>query len=150
MTSSVQLVALIVGSFTQIATKTILFNVVQDICSETQVNSFTCPYTSVWFNSGILWGAISPARIFGPGAMYHGVLYGLLGGALVPIPFWYLGRRYPNSFWKAVNWGVILNSVTAIPPANGVNYACFLLVGFIFRTFRYVRCCEFLLIAARL
>lgn len=68
--------------------------------------------------------------------MYHGVLYGLLGGALVPIPFWYLGRKYPNSFWKVVNWGVILNSVTAIPPANGVNYACFLLVGFIFRTCR--------------
>ncbi|KAJ9121945.1 hypothetical protein QFC24_004527 [Naganishia onofrii] len=131
----VQLVALIVSSFTQIVTKNILFSVVTDICSETQVNSFTCPFTGVWFNSGVLWGAISPARIFGAGAMYHGVLYALLAGAFIPIPFWYLGKRYPKSIWKAVNWGVILNSVTAIPPATGINYATFLLVGFIFRAF---------------
>jgi hypothetical protein len=122
-----------VSSFAQIVTKNILFSVVTDICSETQVNSFTCPYTSVWFNSGVLWGAISPARIFGPGAMYHGVLWALLAGAFVPIPFWYLGRKYPKTIWKAVNWGVIFNSVLAIPPANGINYATFLLVGFIFR-----------------
>lgn len=132
---AVQLVALVVGSFTQIATKNILFGVVKDICSETQVNSFTCPYTKVWFNSGVLWGAISPARIFGPGAMYHAVLYALVAGAVIPVPFWLLGRKYPKSIWKAVNWGVIFNSVTAIPPATGINYANFLLVGFIFRKF---------------
>lgn len=78
-------------------------------------------------------GGIGVQRIFGSGALYHPLLWAMLGGAFIPVPFWWLGRKYPKKFYKAVNWTVILNSITAIPPANGSNYAGFFIAGFVFR-----------------
>lgn len=80
-------------------------------------------------------GGIGVQRIFGTGALYHPLLWALLVGAFLPVPFWWLGRKYPKKFYKAVNWTVILNSITAIPPANGSNYAGFFIAGFVFREY---------------
>jgi hypothetical protein len=154
---TVQVAAILIGSLTQIVTKNVVFSVIPDICSPTQKDSFTCPYTRVWYNSGVLWyvpfmaymnvadpmacagmcirGGIGVQRIFGMGALYHPITWALLIGAFLPVPFWWLSRKYPKRFWKAVNWTVILNSITAIPPANGSNYAGFFLAGFVFRKF---------------
>jgi hypothetical protein len=56
-----------------------------------------------------------------------------IAGAILPIPIWWLGRRYPKRFFRQVDLVVMLNGITGIPPATGVNYASFLLAGFVFR-----------------
>lgn len=49
------------------------------------------------------------------------------------MPFWLLGRRYPNSWLKYVNIPVLLTGPSFMPPATGINYSSWFLFGFIFR-----------------
>ena len=51
----------------------------------------------------------------------------------MPIPFWYWHRKYPNGWNKYISMPVLLNSVTFIPPATGINFSSPFLVGFIFQ-----------------
>jgi hypothetical protein len=80
-------------------------------------------------------GLIGPAREFGVGQLYNPLLWMILVGAVLPIPFWYLARAYPNRKWlQYINIPVLLTGVTWIPPATGINYSSWFLVGFVFRT----------------
>ncbi|KAJ7151469.1 OPT oligopeptide transporter protein-domain-containing protein, partial [Mycena filopes] len=63
---------------------------------------------------------------------YNPLLYGFLFGALAPIPFYYLARRYPLSFWRYINIPVFCGGVGAIPAASAYNYAAWSLTSFIF------------------
>jgi hypothetical protein len=63
----------------------------------------------------------------------------LIAGAILPIPIWWLGRRYPKRFFRQIDLVVMFNGVLGIPPATGVNYASFLLVGFVFRKHAQIR-----------
>ena len=69
------------------------------------------------------------------------MLWFFAAGALLPIPCYFLARRFPLSFWRYINIPVGFAGVGAIPPATGVNYASWGLVGFIFnyliRRFRF-------------
>lgn len=76
---------------------------------------------------------MGPSRLFGPGAQYNVFLWALLAGALAPIPLWYYQRRFPNTRLKYINLPVLLNGPSAAPPATGINFASFFIVGFIFR-----------------
>lgn len=78
-------------------------------------------------------GLIGPSRLFSKGAMYYPQVWAALGGALLPIPLWLWMRKYPRSVLRNVNVPVIFNGGNAMPPANGVNYSSFLIVGFIFQ-----------------
>jgi len=78
-------------------------------------------------------GLIGPTRQFGTGTVYYGHLWALLVGALLPVPFWWWQRRFPNSRLKYISIPVFLNGPTFIPPATGINYSSWFLVGFIFR-----------------
>lgn len=78
-------------------------------------------------------GLIGPARQFGTGSIYHPHLYAIAVGVFLPIPFWLWQRRYPNSWIKYVSTPVILNGVSRIPPATGINYSSWFAVGFLFQ-----------------
>ena len=53
----------------------------------------------------------------------------------MPIPFYFLSRRYPRSFWRYVNIPVALVAANNVPPVNGSNITSWILVGFIFQWF---------------
>jgi len=53
----------------------------------------------------------------------------------MPIPFYFLSRRYPRSFWRYVNIPIAMVAASAVPPANGINIMSWILVGFIFQWF---------------
>ena len=78
-------------------------------------------------------GAIGPKRLFSKGSQYWPQTFAAIGGAVLPIPLWWLGRRYPKRWFSQIDLVVMFNGVLGIPPATGVNYASCLLVGFIFR-----------------
>lgn len=54
-------------------------------------------------------------------------------GVFLPIPFWFWQRRYPTSWITYVSTPVILNGVSSIPPATGINYSSWFAVGFLFQ-----------------
>ncbi|KAG2117614.1 OPT oligopeptide transporter [Suillus clintonianus] len=56
-------------------------------------------------------------------------------GALLPIPFYYLARRFPLSYWRYINIPVFFAGIGAMPPATGINFASWAIVGFIFQWF---------------
>ncbi|KAF8628146.1 hypothetical protein AX15_004065 [Amanita polypyramis BW_CC] len=128
-----QLVATVIAAFVQIAIKQWIFANVKDICSLNQSSSLTCPHNQVFFTASAVWGLIGPTRQFGSGSIYHPQLYAIVIGALLPIPFWLWQRRYPQSWVRWVSTPVILNGVSAIPPATGINYSSWFLVGFVFQ-----------------
>jgi hypothetical protein len=80
-------------------------------------------------------GLIGPTRQFGSGSLYHGHLWALLVGAFLPIPFWWWQRRFPDTRLKFINIPVFLSGPTYIPPATGINYSSWFLVGYIFREY---------------
>ncbi|KAJ7647777.1 OPT oligopeptide transporter protein-domain-containing protein [Roridomyces roridus] len=131
----VQLVGTIVAAFLQVGVKTWIFSNVHDICQPTQKSQLTCPHNEVFFTASVVWGLIGPSRQFGTSSIYHPQLYALLVGAFLPLPFWFWQRRYPNSWVKYISTPVILNGVSGIPPATGINYSSWFAVGAIFQYF---------------
>jgi len=51
----------------------------------------------------------------------------------VPIPLFFMAKRWPHSALRNFNLPVFLNGPLFIPPANGMNYASSLLTGFVFQ-----------------
>jgi hypothetical protein len=78
-------------------------------------------------------GLIGPDRQFGRHALYHNQLWAILIGALLPLPFWLWARQRPNSLFRFISTPLILIGIGAIPPATGINYSSWFLVGFIFQ-----------------
>ncbi|KAJ3994522.1 OPT oligopeptide transporter protein-domain-containing protein [Lentinula boryana] len=129
----VQLISTILASFVQVGVKQWIFANVPDICQPDQKSQLTCPHNQVFFTASAVWGLIGPTRQFGTGSPYHPHLYAIAIGAVLPIPFWLWQRRYPGSWVRYVSTPVILNGVSAIPPATGINYSSWFAVGFIFQ-----------------
>ncbi|KAG7091222.1 hypothetical protein E1B28_010273 [Marasmius oreades] len=129
----VQLVSTILAAFVQVGIKTWIFNNVPDICHPDQKSSLTCPHNQVFFTASAVWGLIGPTRQFGTGSPYHPHLYAIVIGAFLPVPFYFWQRRYPNSWVKYISTPVILNGVSAIPPAAGINYSSWFAIGFVFQ-----------------
>ncbi|KAK7685220.1 hypothetical protein QCA50_011583 [Cerrena zonata] len=127
-----QIIASIVGLTVQLGVQTWMFANIPDLCKEDQPNGFTCPGTQVFGTASIIWGVIGPARQFSKGQIYYGLVFFFLLGAIMPIAGYLIQRRWPLSFAKYVNFPVIFNGVSYIPPANANNYVPWALVGFIF------------------
>ncbi|OCB90278.1 OPT oligopeptide transporter [Sanghuangporus baumii] len=110
-----------------------MFSNVKDICTDTQKSNLTCPHNQVFFTASAVWGLIGPKRQFGADSIYHPQLYAIIIGAFLPLPFWLWQRRRPNSWIRYVSTPIILNGVSFIPPATGINYSSWFFFGFIFQ-----------------
>ncbi|KAI9202616.1 OPT oligopeptide transporter protein-domain-containing protein [Polychytrium aggregatum] len=91
-----------------------------------------------FFAAGTIWGAIAPARFFGPGALYHDVLWAFPVGFLLPILPWLGNKIYKHPYWHLINIPIMSNWVG---PQNG-NMNCVLvtfILSFVFQfyLFRY-------------
>jgi hypothetical protein len=76
-------------------------------------------------------GLVGPKRLYGTGSIYNGVTYAALAGAVLPIGIWLVAQK--KAWARNINLPVALNGVLFIPPATGVNYASWLVVGAIFQ-----------------
>ncbi|KAI1313823.1 hypothetical protein EDD11_002491 [Mortierella claussenii] len=138
-----QIVSTLISGVINLSTATWLINTRPHVCTPAGA-PFTCRSTNTFYSASIIWGAIGPARVFGTvdGALYSTVQWGFLVGAILPIPFWLLTRRYPNVTWlKYVHWPVLLAATSNMPPALPYFYTNGLFLGFIFafclRRYRY-------------
>ncbi|KZT06325.1 OPT oligopeptide transporter [Laetiporus sulphureus 93-53] len=128
-----QLVSTLLVAFIQCGMQQWMFESVPQICTPHQKYSLTCPHNEVFYEASVLWGVIGPRRQFGSGSMYNPELWALLIGAVLPIPFWLWTRRNPESWMRYINTPLLLNGIADIPPATGINYSSWFLVGFIFQ-----------------
>ncbi|RDB28960.1 Glutathione transporter 1 [Hypsizygus marmoreus] len=135
MMFAVQLVAAIVSCFVVIFVQDWMLNNIEDVCTRDQANGFICPSSTTFATASLIWGGIGPQRLFSPGAPYSALCWFFAVGGLLPLPFYLLARRYPLSFWRYINVPVGLAGLGALPPATGINYASWAIVGFIFNYF---------------
>ncbi|KAI5124408.1 hypothetical protein M0805_008292 [Coniferiporia weirii] len=112
-----------------------MFSNIPDMCSPNQVHKFTCPSTSTFASAAMIWGGVGPARLFSPGALYYPLVYFFLIGAILPIPFYYLAKRFPLSFWRFVNVPVMLTGLAVLPPSTGINFSSWFMFGAFFQYF---------------
>ncbi|KAI0822100.1 small oligopeptide transporter [Trametes gibbosa] len=127
-----QVIATIIAGTVQLGVQAWMFTNIENMCDPEQKNGFTCPGTEVFGTASIIWGVIGPQRQFSKGQVYYGLVFFFLVGAVTPL-ISYLGtRRWPNSFFKYVNFPVIFSGVGYIPPASALNYVPWAIVGFIF------------------
>ncbi|KAI5795315.1 OPT family small oligopeptide transporter [Peziza echinospora] len=130
---SVQMVATIVSSLTQIAVLNWMFRNVKGICTPEAVNGFTCPIARVHFNGSILWGVVGPGRFFGRGALYQPLIWAFLVGAIAPVGIWLIGKDSKRkSVWRKINLPVVFGSLSWIPPATGLNFSAWTIVCYLF------------------
>jgi hypothetical protein len=64
---------------------------------------------------------------------YYSIVWFFLIGAIMPIPFYYLARRYPRSRWRYVNTPVAMIAAASVPPVSGINVISWTITGFFFQ-----------------
>ena len=128
-----QFFAVFVTAFLKVWIRYFMFDRFPDICTPDQPQQLVCPIVPVFFTSSVVWGAIGPVRQFGHGALYHPMVYAMVFGALIPIPFWLWARRHPKSFASQVFTPVWFANAFNSPPATGINASSSFLVGFVFQ-----------------
>ncbi|KAF9134049.1 hypothetical protein BGW39_008268 [Mortierella sp. 14UC] len=138
-----QLISTLIACTINLVTAIWLVETRPNICTK-EGYPFTCRSTRTFYSASIIWGAVAPARVFGTkdDAWYAPVQWGFVVGALLPIPFWYAAKKFPNVRWlKFVHWPVLLAATSNMPPALPYFYTNGLFVGFIFafllRRYRY-------------
>lgn len=131
MMFAVQLVGTVVASFINLATARWLYGSIKNICTPAAF-PWTCRQAKTFYSASVIWGVIGPAKMFGGSSPYSVVLWFFLIGAFLPIPFYFLAKRYPNSFWKQVHIPVILSATGNMPPATPLNYTSWVFVGLVF------------------
>ncbi|ORY79876.1 OPT oligopeptide transporter protein-domain-containing protein [Protomyces lactucae-debilis] len=129
----VQLIATLLGSLVQVGVLKFLLASVPNICTMDAPNGLTCPIARIHFNSSIIWGLIGPGRLFGRDALYRPIMYAFALGAILPIPIYYMSRRSKgkDSVWNYCNVPVMLSAMTWVPPAGGLNFSSWALVGYL-------------------
>lgn len=60
--------------------------------------------------------------MFQHGQIYYANLFFFLIGAIVPIPIYFLAKRYPGGPWKLMNVPLFFSATGAIPPATAIKY----------------------------
>ncbi|KAI9263390.1 OPT family small oligopeptide transporter [Phascolomyces articulosus] len=68
-------------------------------------------------SAAITWGAIGPINMFGPSTRYYIVLWAFIIGFFLPLPFWYLHKRFPQKGFDRVNIPMILVGLCTLPGA---------------------------------
>ncbi|CAG7985323.1 unnamed protein product [Penicillium olsonii] len=127
-----QCVGIIIGTIGQVSVMNWALGHIQGICTTDAINGFSCPFARTDFNTSIIWGAIGPRRFFSAESGYRNLFLLLILGGVLPVIVFFLRKRYPTSVWKFVNVPLFLGGLNYIPPATGMNYGSWAIVGIFF------------------
>ncbi|CAN1753501.1 Oligopeptide transporter 1 [Linum perenne] len=129
-----QLVGTLVGSTVHFATAWWILSSVPHVCDIDNLpegSPWTCPGSDVFYSASIIWGVVSPRRMFGDLGIYKEQYWFFLVGALAP---------FPEKRWiKLIHMPVILGASSSMPPARAVHYWTWAAVGVFFNYFVYNR-----------
>jgi OPT family small oligopeptide transporter len=130
-----QVLAAVIAGTTQLGVQAWMFTNIPNMCDPHQRDGFICPSTEVFGTASIVWGVIGPARQFSKGQVYYALTFFFLIGFLCPVISYILTWKFPNSWFRYINFPVIFSGTGYIPPASAVNYVPWAIVGF---TFQYL------------
>ncbi|KAJ2587466.1 hypothetical protein IWW49_003462 [Coemansia sp. RSA 1797] len=127
-----QLVGIVVSVIIQTCLFFWLIDRIPDMCRP-EGYPWVCRSTNLVYSASIIWNLIGPMKVFGEGSPYSPLLWGFLFGLVLPIPVYYLQRRFPNQTWlQHVYVPVILSGIVGLPPMPSVDFPMWFLFGFVF------------------
>jgi hypothetical protein len=103
---------------------------IQGLCTDDQPQKFICVGINTFFSSSMIWGTLGPQRMYGKHGLYGPTLWGFLAGAILPVPFYVFGKRYPSL--RQVCTPVLLIGGLLWAPANLTWVIPPLWLGYIF------------------
>ncbi|KAL8509769.1 hypothetical protein ACS0TY_016833 [Phlomoides rotata] len=137
----VQTVGTVIASTVYFGTAWWLLTSVEHICDTDNLpegSPWTCPGDSVFYSASIIWGVISPLRMFTSKGVYGLMSWWFLVGAFLPVPFYALGRKFPEMKWiQLINVPVIFGATMSMPPARPVNLIMWGIVGIYLNVYVY-------------
>jgi OPT family small oligopeptide transporter len=130
-----QCIAVLWSSIVQVAVYRWAMGNIPNICDDNQKDQYTCPGATVFYTASVVWGAIGPRKMFGPGQIYGVMQWFWLIGAALPITSYLMARKWPGTWLRYVHWPLMLGGTGWIPPATVYIYLCWGVVGVIFNWF---------------
>ncbi|KIK62055.1 hypothetical protein GYMLUDRAFT_42505 [Collybiopsis luxurians FD-317 M1] len=128
-----QILSTLIAGLVQLGVQRWLFTHIPDMCSKDQKDNFTCQNVQVFGTASIIWGVIGSNLQFTKGTLYYPLMFFFLIGAVCPAILWVLTKKFPGSKLGYVKYVVIFGGPGYVPPANGVNYLTWALVGYVFQ-----------------
>ncbi|KAF8934581.1 hypothetical protein BGZ47_010302 [Haplosporangium gracile] len=128
-----QLLGTFIAGLINLVTANWLLNSQPKICNGSK--EFGCPHANTFYSASVIWGVIAPNLMFGPTSIYNAVNYFFLIGFILPIPFYWFKKWFPNTWVDNVHIPVMLAATGLMPPAQAYNYTNWLAVGFAFQFF---------------
>lgn len=133
-----QMISTVWACFVQVAVTAFMFGSTTNLCGvdpnvKIKPAHFVCAAQATFYSASIIWGLIGPARTFAVGETYGALNIMFIIGAIIPIPTWYIAKRFPNSWARLVNWPVLFSATGMMPPATGINFTSWFLVGWFFQ-----------------
>ncbi|KAL8286132.1 hypothetical protein RQP46_004620 [Phenoliferia psychrophenolica] len=127
-----QMYSTVLSAATQVGVLRWMLGNIEDLCSSTNTQRFTCAGTKVVYNASVIWGTIGPQRMFQSGQTYNGLMHFFWIGPVCVVIFYFLFKRWPQSWLRYVNLPIFFNSAGNIPPANVAMYSLWFITGYIF------------------
>ena len=116
-----QLVGTFIAGVVNLLTANWLLTSQKDVCTPKN-KDFSCPFVNTFYSASVIWGVISPNKMFGPTSIYNPINYFFVVGFLLPIPFYYLKKKYPNTWLDNIHIPVLLAATGMMPPASAYHY----------------------------
>ncbi|KAG9319765.1 hypothetical protein KVV02_003874 [Mortierella alpina] len=82
----------------------------------------------VYWGSGLIYGALGPARMFGKSSQYNFIYWGFFIGAILPVIQWGLSKKFPKIRWSAINVTLIAGGMSLYPTGLVIGVICSLAV----------------------
>ncbi|VAH22444.1 unnamed protein product [Triticum turgidum subsp. durum] len=97
-----QVVGTLISAFVYLGTAWWMMDTIPNICNTELLpagSPWTCPYDHLFYDASVIWGLISPRRIFGDLGTYSAVNWFFLGGAIAPLLVWLAHKAFPGQKW---------------------------------------------------
>ncbi|KAG0041497.1 hypothetical protein BGZ83_001725 [Gryganskiella cystojenkinii] len=92
-----------------------------------------------FWGSGLIYGALGPARMFAIDGKYGFVYLGFLIGFILPVILWILSKKFPHIPWSKFNVSIIAGGMSLFPNGYALGVLPSLITIFVFQyyIFRY-------------
>ncbi|KAF9550275.1 hypothetical protein EC957_001182 [Mortierella hygrophila] len=94
----------------------------------------------IFWGSGLIYGALGPAKMFALDGKYWFVYIGFLIGFIAPAIQWVLSKKFPQFGWSKINVAIIAGGMGAFPNGYAVGVVSSLVCALVFQG--YIRRCH--------
>ncbi|KAF9924036.1 hypothetical protein BGZ67_009559 [Mortierella alpina] len=130
----------IVGCFFNYLTMILIINSQREALDGTKPDAnglWTGQRVQTFWGSGLIYGALGPARMFALDGKYWFVYYGFLIGFLGPIVLWALSKKFPQYQWSKLNVAIFAGGLHNFPNGYAMGILVSLITALVFQWFLF-------------